>query len=96
MERTVALDPVAWGHVAQQLGPRYRSLQERIQQAIGQTGGSSFGTAAATRQADAGVLGGEVAREGAAPAGVVPLALNEDELAAVQEAADALNIPLPQ
>ena len=100
MERTVALDPVAWGHVAQQLGPRYRSLQQRIQQAIGQgpvgAPGSAFGATAATRQAEAGVLGGEARPEAAMQAGTVALALNAEEFAAVQEAADKLNIPLPQ
>ena len=97
MERTVALDPVAWKKIAErleELGSRYRDLQQRILQALAQAGITSIGTQLPARDDDAGVLGGEVLIGRAGQELRIPLTLDEEEFAAVQEIAEELDIPL--
>jgi len=99
VERTVALDPVAWKKIAErleELGSHTRDLRQRIFQALAQAGITSIGTQLPARDEEAGGLGGEVLVGRAGQELRIPLILDEEEFAAVQEIAEELEIPLPE
>jgi len=99
VERTVALDPVAWKKIAErleELGSRYRDLQQRILQALAQAGVTSIGTWLPVRGEEAGVFGGVVLVGRAGQELRIPLALDDEEFAVVQEIAEQMGIPLQE
>ena len=97
MERTVALDAVAWGQIARWLArfePRYGDLQQRILQAIAQADAACIGTQAAMPPGRPRSPGGDVLVGRAGQELLIPLTLNDEEFALAEALTSELEIPM--